>query len=397
VVQPEELPETAIFEGWGWVSMRSDWSDDAVFAHLTCGLTGQAEPADLDDTSFMIYHKGLLAIDGITPPGSAQNTDTYSRMTLGHNTVTVLDPGETLMGNHCYRYTYVKDPFPVNDGGQSWKGYGERNRKKTSAGLNFPQARGPSHMARLGWITAYQTSPRYDYICMDGTNCYSETKMKKFTRQFVFLKPNCFVVFDRVVSTNPKFRKRWHLHFQKEPIVEGLLVHADNEGGRLYCETVLPEAPILRKVQGAKLEKADGTYEIPTAWKNYPTRTWRLDVGPSKTNTADVFLHVLQAVDAGKPRTFTSNKIECKGKVGVEVTVGERRFEVCFAREGDAAGKITVTENAQAVADRVFPTRIEDTYAFWNDDPRFGMWMTDPRFRYVIRPDDRRQFGDDRP
>ena len=392
-VKPEELPETAIFEGWGWVSMRSDWSADAVFAHLTCGLTGQAEPADLDDTSFIIYHKGLLAIDGIKPAAVAKNTAPYSRQTLGHNTVTVLDPDETLRGNHCYQYTWRKNSFPVNDGGQSWKGLGERNYAKTAAGLDFPEVRGPSHMARLGWITGYQTSSLYDYTCMDGTKCYSGKKLRRFTRQFVFLKPNVFVVFDRVVSTKPEFRKRWHLHFANEPIIKDTLVHADHEGGRLYCETLLPVQATLRKVQGAKLEQADGTYVIPEGWKNSPTDTWRLDVGPNKANAEDMFLHVLQAVDAGKPRTFTSRKIERDGMTGVEVTTVNRKFEVLFANQGAAGGHVKITEDGKVVADHDFPQKIDDTYALWKNDPRFKMWMTDERFRYVILPEDRKRFG----
>jgi len=392
--KPEELPETAIFEGWGWVSMRSSWTADGVFAHLTCGLTGQAEPADCDDTSFIIYHKGLLALDGIEPAAMQKNTDPYSRMTLAHNTITVLDPDEILRGNDRYVYTWTKKPFPVNDGGQSWKALGRGNYKKTSAGLDFPQVRGPSHMAKLGWITGYQTTPRYDYASMDGTNCYSDKKMKKFTRQFVFLKPNCFVVFDRVVSTKPEFRKRWHLHFQNEPAINGMLVHGDNKGGRLYCETLLPEQATLRKIQGAKLEQADGSYVIPEGWKKSPTDTWRLDVGPGKANESDLFLHVLQAVDAGKPRTYAARKIERNGMTGVEVKSGNRTFEVLFATQGDAAGHIKVTENGQVVADRDFPQKIEDTYALWQADPRFEMWMTDPRFRYTILSADRRQFGD---
>jgi hypothetical protein len=392
-VKPEELPETAIFEGWGWVSMRSDWSADAVFAHLTCGLTGQAEPADLDDTSFIIYRKGLLVLDGIRPAADAKNTDPYSRMTLAHNTITVLDPDEVLRGNHCYQYTWRTNPFPVNDGGQSWKGLGERSRKRTSVGLDFPQVRGPSHMARLGWITGYQTSPRYDYTSMIGTNCYSEKKMKRFTRQFVFLKPTCFVVFDRVVSTMPEFRKRWHLHFKNEPTIHGALVHADNEGGRVYCETLLPDQAILTKVQGARLEQADGSYVIPEAWKDSPTDTWRLDVGPSRANTEDIFLHVMQAVDAGTPKTFSSRTVKRDGTVGVEVTDGNRSFEVLFATKGKAAGHIKITENGTMVAHRAFPQTIVDTYALWKDDPRFTMWMTDPRFRYTIPSDDRKRFG----
>jgi hypothetical protein len=310
-------------------------------------------------------------------------------MTLGHNTITVLDPAEIIRGNHAFQYTWRPNPFPVNDGGQSWKGLGEGSHAITSAGLDFPQARGPSTMARLGQITGYQTSPLYDYVCMDGTKCYTENKLNSFTRQFVYLKPNIFVVFDRVVSTKAEFRKRWHLHFYNEPRIDGSLVYADHEGGRLYCQTLLPAHAKLKKVQGAKLEQADGTYVIPEGWRDGPTDTWRLDVGPDKSQTDDVFLHVLQATGARQPRTFVSRQFECDGKVGVEVTVGDRRFEVLLARDGEASGHILVQEREKVLADRDFPQQIEDTYALWKDDPRFRIWMTDSRFRYVIPKDDR--------
>jgi hypothetical protein len=315
-------------------------------------------------------------------------------MTLGHNTITVLDPAEILRGNHAFQYTWRPNPFPVNDGGQTWKGLGEHSREITSAGLDFPQVRGPSTMARLGEITGYQTSSLYDYVCMDGTKCYSENKLNSFTRQFVYLKPNVFVVFDRVVSTRPEFRKRWHLHFYNEPRIDGSLVHADHEGGRLYCQTLLPAQATLKKVQGAKLEQADGTYLIPEGWADSPTDTWRLDVGPDKSQTDDVFLHVLQAVDAGQPCTFVSRKFERGGKIGVEVTVGDRQFEVLLARDGEASGHIRVKEKEKVLADRDFPQSIQDTYALWKDDPRFRMWMTDSRFRYVIAKEDRETFGE---
>jgi hypothetical protein len=196
-------------------------------------------------------------------------------------------------------------------------------------------------------------------------------------------------VFDRVVSTKAEFRKRWHLHFYNEPKIEGSLVYADHQGGRLYCRTLLPARAALKKVQGAKLEQADGTYVIPEGWRDGPTDTWRLDVGPDKSQTDDVFLHVLQATGARQPRTFVSRQFECDGKVGVEVTVGDRRFEVLLARDGEASGHILVQEREKVLADRDFPQQIEDTYALWKDDPRFRIWMTDSRFRYVIPKDDR--------
>ena len=41
--------------------------------------------------------------------------------------------------------------------------------------------------------------------------------MKSFVRQFVFIQPDVVVVFDRVVSTKPEFRKTWLLHSVDEP------------------------------------------------------------------------------------------------------------------------------------------------------------------------------------
>ena len=40
----------------------------------------------------------------------------------------------------------------------------------------------------------------------------SPHKLEHFTRQFVYLRPEVFVIFDRVVSTRAEFPKRWLLH-----------------------------------------------------------------------------------------------------------------------------------------------------------------------------------------
>jgi len=384
-VQPAELPETTVFEGWGWVSMRSGWGAGSVFAHFNSGMKGQGEPAHLDNNRFIIYRKGLLAVDGVRPLASEKFLDSYDRMTLAHNTLTVYDPEEKIWGRAMYVYTHVHGkPFAVNDGGQTFR--------KDCYLDNIYNVRGPSKMSKQGDIVAYETSPLYDYVCGDATKSYSAHKMKFFTRQFVFLKPDLFVVFDRVVSTKKEYRKRWHLQFFKEPVVDGTLTRADYDGGRLWCETLLPKDATLKKVHGSQVEQADGTYLLPEVWKKRDSDSWRIDVGPPEARTNDVFLHVLQAVDAGKPRTFAATTIRKGDGIGVRLTRGGRTFEVLFAKTGKPAGSVAISENGRQLVSQDLAEGLVDSYAQWKDDPRFKMWMTDERFRYVIPEADRRRF-----
>ena len=396
-VEPRELPETALFEGWGWVSMRSSWAADGVFAHFTCGPKGQGEPSHLDDNSFVIYRKGLLAIDGFAPANHVGGN--FGQMSLAHNTVTVLDPEEKIRGASTYLFNSERSAFAVNDGGQTfWPERREARRVELeTASGGYANVRGPSALVWRGRIVAYETGPLYDYVCGDATATYSAAKLRHFTRQFVFLKPDLFVVFDRVASTKKEYRKRWHLQVYEEPAIEGNLVRADHQGGRLWCRTVFPERARLTKVQGAKLERPDGSYERPAAWEKCGSSTWRLDVGPEEAREEEVFLHVLQATEAGASLSFQAETIRRGERIGVRVMRGGRTFEVLFETKGAPAGTVTVSERGKVLAEADLAAEVRDTYAKWKDDPRFQTWMTDERFRYLIPKQDRERFGRNMP
>ena len=72
-----------------------------------------------------------------------------------------------------------------------------------------------------GRLAAFQANQHFAYVAGDATACYSDRKCQLALRQFVFVKPDCFVVCDRVRSTSPEYRKAWLLHTQNEPLVEG--------------------------------------------------------------------------------------------------------------------------------------------------------------------------------
>ena len=69
------------------------------------------------------------------------------------------------------------------------------------------------------------------------------------TRELVFLGYKYLVVVDRV-APGPGAQHRWTLHVAREPKIEGALVTADHEPGRLFCRTLLPESPRIVKTGG---------------------------------------------------------------------------------------------------------------------------------------------------
>ena len=102
----------------------------------------------------------------------------------------------------------------------------------------------------FGRITAYETNPLYDYACGDAAKSYRPEKVTHFTRQFVYLRPSCFVVFDRVGTVKKDFRKRWLLHSEAKPRIDGNTLTID------AVDLRLPGASGWKRIAGR-----DGKYE----------------------------------------------------------------------------------------------------------------------------------------
>ena len=89
-------------------------------------------------------------------------------------------------------------------------------------------------------------------------------------RQFVFIQPDYFVICDTVESVKPDQTQTWLLHSQNEPVENKDQFHFDEEAGRLFCRTFLPENFKRSKIGGPGKEFwVDG--------KNYPLGKTRLE------------------------------------------------------------------------------------------------------------------------
>ena len=63
---PERFPEDMLFKTRGYVSMRSDWGQDATFVHFHCGRFESDGRNHMDNNAFLIYRKAYLACDSGT-------------------------------------------------------------------------------------------------------------------------------------------------------------------------------------------------------------------------------------------------------------------------------------------------------------------------------------------
>jgi heparin/heparan-sulfate lyase len=198
----------------------------------------------------------------------------------------------------------------------------------------------------------------------DASNAYSRQKLKRFTREVLYVPPlDLLFVFDRVVSTQPSFKKAWLLHGVHQPSVDqdagqgapevkefkNASTFRFREGsGELLVHSLLPRERVVTRRGGVghdfytpgddqggpwgsgenwALEPEEGgplpkdpalQHMWKTFWgddfsrispsnrKNVVPGAWRIEVSPSLAAGEDFFLHVFEigSVDStGKKRT----------------------------------------------------------------------------------------------
>ncbi|MDH7568390.1 MAG: heparinase II/III family protein [Armatimonadota bacterium] len=333
--RPERLPHARHFENMGQIFMRSgDGPNDTYCLFTDGGILAQHR--HYDALNFVIYHRGHQALDSGTRYSEFENGDHlagYFAQTAAHNCVLVYQPGEP-----AARY---------------WGG--------TAAGDH-----GGQHQQLGSVVKAFETNDRYVYAAADATACYLHGAVKRqgqpdlpekvtlVTRQLLFLLPNHFVIFDRVTSTDPSYRKEWLLHTAHQPVVEGKTFRADHEQGRIFCRTLLPADATLTPVGGPGKE-------FICSGRNWPLKDignlkpenlammgqWRVAVSPGAPRQEDVFLHVIQVGGQDVAQMNPVEVIEADGIAGARLQRGAETWEVTFRTRGELGGRIRCVGGAR--------------------------------------------------
>jgi len=446
---PDRFPPARLFPENGHVVMRSDWTQDATYALFRCGRFGEIDGYwgrnNADNLHFIIAKRGVLAPDtgavhsmnnkvlafaGTKNSENAPHIVNYARQTVAHNAITVgRDPIPHLAWNKKVLATTVR-------GGQSliqekawWPQWGFKKKQG-----NF----------REGRITAYETSPLFDYAVGDATHSYSPERVTSITRQFVYLRPDTFVVFDRVKAAKPGLETIWMLHALYEPEWRGRkrpdtslpaarqfslstdgknripnpepggrYLHTGGDTfvsddrrkgmtGRLFTKILMPpaESRLVRtiggrwhdfEVNGVNYGPTQATYTKHKGRENGLNKDntvgaegWRIEIAPRERPQETVFLVVMHAAEQTVADMPAVRPIRTAKGVGAALSVDGTDYEILFAPAGPIGARIKIRRGGRTLVDRPLASEIQDNYAKWRTDPRFSEWTSNPFMKNVI-------------
>jgi heparin/heparan-sulfate lyase len=320
------------FEGIGWVVLRSGWDSTAAYSVFDCGdfYYGHQHPAE---NAFTIFRGGSLAINSGRYEWGSDHRPNYMVRTIASNSVLVYDPGEVFLTS--------RGDTLSNDGGQQWP-RPERREFGEMSGTQWD----------TGQIIAFETNPWYSYVCGDASASYSNHKLKRFTRQYIHLQPDMFVVFDRVESTQADYRKYWLLHTVNEPVNRDGWLVANEREGLLYVRTILPGNARIEKIGGEGKEFWVFGSNYPPGMTHYSPRegeqwgSWRIQTSASQPAQNVEFLHILYAAhktDNNPPRVEMSNS--ANHRPGVEISHNGRIYKLLFDSTGQPGGDVVVMDD----------------------------------------------------
>ncbi len=225
----ESLPTSSYYSGSGLVVMRTNWQKDAAYGLFTNGEAVSRRYPDAN--SFMIHRNDfIIKPAGVRTKGNHINEvhHWYARQSFSKNIVKVLDPDESFDfnadGSKAEPYSGVPLVASDNYGGQS-----TIDRISTTDGCYINcysnTRRGNSgymfKAVERGDITKYEhVEGEYTYSVGDATASYSG-KVEYIDREFLFIHPDVFLIFDRVKVTDPEFKKVWTIHTVAKPVITG--------------------------------------------------------------------------------------------------------------------------------------------------------------------------------
>lgn len=373
-VTPKNLNELAKTRRFGdLIVMRSGFNSDDTFLTFKSGIH-YGYHSQLDHGSFTIFKNSPLAIDsGYNDSWRAgkKHNWSYWKRTVAHNSLLIYSKREKWpshpRGNDC-----------KNDGGQRmvfrtffppYFGLGSTYNPRS-----IDEIKNNWDNFRMGEIVSFESKDNYDYIRSDLTNAYNNKysgwgnnqpkKVKSVEREFVYLRPDLVVVFDKVEALDPRFKKTWLLHSGsyydksgkpelngKIRIIEGSdvagiaesidsdMVTITQEEGKLFVKTLLPEKHITRRIGGKGYEfwvKGENMKlsidSIPKERLAEDPGAWRVEIEPAKNQKNDVFLNILYPCDANISKMPEIEKIYTKSKdmVGAYINSNQDNFVTLF-------------------------------------------------------------------
>lgn len=344
----------------GMVQMRSGWGHDDTQATFKCGPK-LSYHSHLDATAFTIFKHQDLAPDTGTYPGSGGSTHgvNYFARTIAHNALLLHDPTENSWTGNVQGDNYsVKS----NDGGQrniltyNPDGSIKKTGSWQTSGYSFGVDKylGNEDVYKMGSITKYDAGTDFVYSVGEATSGYDGNTHKagQVLRKFLYLRPDFFVVYDKIKTKNTTITPKFVLHSVDSLTVNGTgseiatnaeyhytggnTLTIDNGTGRLFSKTLLPASPVIKKIGGR------GLRDFWVNGANYPSSDpyglWRAEVEAPIQSTYTEFLTTLYATSTATSFMPASQLfVSADGQMkGVQISTPEGKHVVLFSgTQGD--------------------------------------------------------------
>jgi hypothetical protein len=295
---PNDLPTSRYFPKVGSAIFRSGWSADDILFHFRAGPFVNHQHFDQGSFLLRAFGENLITEGGKTHYYNDPYYQTYFIQAAAHNTV-LLD------GN----------PASQRSG----------DLKSTVAALDS-----------FAFITDHLTTPFYDQVSAQLERVY-RGKLADFKRTVIFMKPDYFVIHDRLRSAGEPRTYNWLLH---GPTYDGLQVNDTfaaivGEKASLLVKVISPSVP--------EVEAREAPIPIGVALEPKPSKLQApgyLDIHNQEPSAAEEFLVVLypqrMAVTDGAAEdelnTLAKRVLPIRGQgfQGVEVSRGDEVDRVYF-------------------------------------------------------------------
>jgi hypothetical protein len=309
IYKPPALPEARLTDlstswygvGTGDVFMRAAWADPtSAFASFKCGWLVESHQ-HYDQGAFQIYRGEWLA-------------PTANRFTRNG-----LDP--SIDSNNM---AWFRDP-----------GTGEPIHQTTRNG-------GESTCQML----AVAEHPLYTYAAARITPVYHANPLiVAQEREFVFIKPGTFVVFDRMTASSAKVQRVWSVHLSTPPaeVAGDRLTYVGERGNRMDVFRVAPTG--LR--YNVAPQRFASTFQDVAQYPN----PRRVDATDTSGGNSSLFLHVIATTAAGGASSVraVAAASPATGQTGVRIELADGRVATLRFANAQPGGNLEITSASGTV------------------------------------------------
>jgi heparin/heparan-sulfate lyase len=290
------LPTKILFSphGTGMVIWKSDWSRQGTTIFFKCGNYFD-DHGHFDQGHLDVFRQGSLLLDSgayLTFDGAYRKE--YWHKSVAHNTIVVFDP---LIEN--------------DEGGQ--RVFHSQSDETMADYL-------ADTLAKTGEILDYKIEKEFAYAAGDLTKAYPDDRVRRLTREIVFLADRCLVIVDRLVVTRPGLVPKvlWHCPVIPEINPKTGMVKIQRPQSRAILTTLWPPDARLEWVEGSRV----GGRFIPAEGhqKGFPDMgVGRVEVSSTPDRCEYRFVHTIDIADNEDP------PLPCKiieGQDRIKITAG---------------------------------------------------------------------------